>query len=699
MTPTVSLLVAVYNTGKFLARCLDSLIRQSMQEIEIIIVNDSSTDDSGDIIEAYAEQDRRIRVIRHAGNLGLGATRNTAIAAATGEYIAFIDSDDWIADDYCGRLAEQAAATGADMVTCGYFVACEADRSRDHIIDLKACTGIHKDMYIRLILEGAVAGFSWNKLYRRTLITGNNIRFVLREELEHVEDRLFSIQCLLRSGSIAFIHAPLYHHTVHAASIVGKYQPALFRNVLALDKAYTALLAGHGRYELPVCKAVLRGALSALANERKRSCAPAERHAVIRQITANDRVQAALREAGIRHWGIKAAALLFLVRRQYNALLLLLLVRRDFFHRWKVAAGTFYLLHIRYRLDALLSPLYHTGFAVYKDRPKALLTLLPTHNNLGDHAIAEASRQYLSRYFPEYTVIELQIKDTYRHAKAIRRYMCDDDLVFMLGGGNMGNRYQNEERTRRYIIRLFSRNHIIQLPQTAHFDDSEQGRRALKKARQVYNGHPHLTLIARDTSSFRFMQEQFRSCRILEHPDMVLYLAGKSGATTARAGIGLCLRKDGESAMSEAQRDDIIRFLPRSFGPVIPADTLAQTGICKEQRREALQAVWDRYRKLSVVVTDRLHAMIFCAITQTPCVVLPSFNHKVREGFEILRKLNYIRFLEQPSPAALAEAIEKLTAVAPKTHIDYDALFFSGLRALIDDCRQLSHNALYICQQ
>ncbi len=104
-TPAVSLLVAVYNTETYIKTCLESLRNQTVDNIEIIIVNDGSADASPDIAEEYAKNDNRFRVI-HQENQGLGAVRNKGIEAARGDFIAFIDSDDWIEPDYCERMLQ-----------------------------------------------------------------------------------------------------------------------------------------------------------------------------------------------------------------------------------------------------------------------------------------------------------------------------------------------------------------------------------------------------------------------------------------------------------------------------------------------------------------------------------------------------------------------------------------------------------------
>lgn len=116
-TPAVSLLVAVYNTETYIRTCLESLRNQTMDNIEIIIVNDGSADASPDIAEEYAKMDNRFKVI-HQENQGLGAVRNKGIEAARGEFIAFIDSDDWIEPDYCEQMLSSIVSLDVNSVIC-----------------------------------------------------------------------------------------------------------------------------------------------------------------------------------------------------------------------------------------------------------------------------------------------------------------------------------------------------------------------------------------------------------------------------------------------------------------------------------------------------------------------------------------------------------------------------------------------------
>ena len=114
--PKVSVIVPVHNTGKYLSKCLDSLLGQTLTDLEVICINDGSTDDSLEILSQYAQKDKRIKIIDFKENKGVSVARNEGIKAAMGDYVAFMDSDDLVDLDFYEKLYEKACQTGADIV-------------------------------------------------------------------------------------------------------------------------------------------------------------------------------------------------------------------------------------------------------------------------------------------------------------------------------------------------------------------------------------------------------------------------------------------------------------------------------------------------------------------------------------------------------------------------------------------------------
>ena len=169
--PLVSVLVAVYNTEAYLPRCLDSLLSQTYRNLEIIVVDDGSTDASSRIIDEYAIKDPRILPV-HQRNAGLSASRNTGLCHASGEYVTFIDSDDWVESDYVSYLMTLIAQPDCDISLSRRFF---TSHFHDQITEDSTGTISPEDMLCDIFYNRIHEGV-WNRLYRRSLIAGKTFR-------------------------------------------------------------------------------------------------------------------------------------------------------------------------------------------------------------------------------------------------------------------------------------------------------------------------------------------------------------------------------------------------------------------------------------------------------------------------------------------------------------------------------------------
>lgn len=205
MTPLVSVIVPVYNVDKYLSKCLETLIRQTYRNIEIILVDDGSNDLSGLICEKYSRKDKRIYAF-HKTNGGLSSARNFGIKKATGKYLCFIDSDDYVEYDYIKSLLEVALSKSADIVVCGY----------DEVNPMaKVMSG--KEATIKLLIDQEnVDIVAWNKLYRRSLF--KNIKY---PEGENYEDTLTTYKLYSKAAKVIYVSKILYHYVQRENSITG----------------------------------------------------------------------------------------------------------------------------------------------------------------------------------------------------------------------------------------------------------------------------------------------------------------------------------------------------------------------------------------------------------------------------------------------------------------------------------------------
>ena len=192
--PKISLIVPVYNTSKYLNKCLDSLVSQSLKDIEIIIINDGSTDNSEKIIHAY--KDKRIKYISKK-NEGIGKTRNLGISKATGEYVAFVDSDDFLDRDFCFKMYEKATKDKLDIVMCDYYEK-KVKLKKITFIDFENTNLKSTPELINNINLGPC-----NKIYKNSLLKENKILF---EENLKYEDAPFVIKAFIKAKKIGKVN-------------------------------------------------------------------------------------------------------------------------------------------------------------------------------------------------------------------------------------------------------------------------------------------------------------------------------------------------------------------------------------------------------------------------------------------------------------------------------------------------------------
>lgn len=332
------------------------------------------------------------------------------------------------------------------------------------------------------------------------------------------------------------------------------------------------------------------------------------------------------------------------------------------------------------RLVYYLGIRYYSLFKEYKSLKKIYYLSTPSHGNMGDQAIAEASIKFFKDKFPEYKVIEVYREDVNRYARAIKWTLNPDDLIFIIGGGNMGNLYVWEESTRRQIIKTFKHNPVISMTQTITFTDDAEGQAELEKTKFIYNSHPNLSLIAREQNSYEKMNEIFTNANILINPDIVLYLFNQfEYEKDKRTRIMSCLRSDKESILG-SQKEALIDYLKREYNNYFEYDTVIPGRVERNERSTKLEQMFQEFKQSKVVITDRLHGMVFCAITKTPCIVTKSLDHKVTGTYEWLKNLNYIRMVNSLDVDTIKPLIEELINLDELTTINLEKGYFDTLR-------------------
>ena len=223
--PQVSIIVPVYNVENYIERCLNSLVNQTFKDIEIITINDGSTDKSLELLNKYAKEDIRVSVI-DLGDEGVSYCRNLGIEKANGKYIMFVDSDDWIDFNMVEVMYKKAEENNIDLVMCSYIREFK-DHSKEKIFNLPEEIIYKEDKVKNELLRKLVGpvkeelsnpemldalGTVWGKLYRADIFKENKINFVDLKEIGSAEDTLFNIFTFNYLKKVMFLNKPMYHY-------------------------------------------------------------------------------------------------------------------------------------------------------------------------------------------------------------------------------------------------------------------------------------------------------------------------------------------------------------------------------------------------------------------------------------------------------------------------------------------------------
>lgn len=247
----VSVIVPVYQVEAYLPRCLDSILAQTFTDYELILVNDGTKDSCPVIMQAYADRDSRIRQV-HKENGGLSSARNAGMAVARGEYIAFLDSDDYAAPEWLADTVRAADETGAEQVLYNYALVVDGREEGAYLRFDTETIDVDRlglaDYFYRYWMPYKHGQEAWSKLYRRSVIEENGLRFMPNDEI-FAEDTLFSAMYLMHTHRIAALNAPYVYYVQRGDSIMGMKKPRLASRLMTLSVRLWEYAKACGRFD------------------------------------------------------------------------------------------------------------------------------------------------------------------------------------------------------------------------------------------------------------------------------------------------------------------------------------------------------------------------------------------------------------------------------------------------------------------
>ena len=224
-TVFISVIVPIYKVEKYLHRCIDSVLAQTFTDFELILVDDGSPDNCGKICDEYAEKDERIHVI-HKENGGLSSARNAGLDIATGDYIVFIDSDDYVENCLLQLVAEKLIQSPEALVSYGFYFENEVNnRQKEYKINLSEIISLrtnrdHASFICNELTDYQIPWNAWSMIYNREIIENNNLRFADNKEI-FAEDLFFALCYFSLINNVITIKKPLYHYIERSDSIMG----------------------------------------------------------------------------------------------------------------------------------------------------------------------------------------------------------------------------------------------------------------------------------------------------------------------------------------------------------------------------------------------------------------------------------------------------------------------------------------------
>ena len=540
ITPLVSIVIPVFNVEEYLSQCVESATNQTLKKIEIILVDDGSTDSSGKMCDKFSKTDNRIRVI-HKKNGGLSDARNVGREAAEGKYIYFLDSDDWIENYAIEALYHFAEENSLDMVL---FDSRVVDKNGTDYLDIQ-----HYMRYYRIgNYNGVMTG---KELFGRMIENKEHyscvpLLFIKRlaistkfEDILH-EDELFTIRMLYAMERVAYYPEMLYVRRIRQGSImtVGKTPKHFWGMTTVIDELLK--IKNTDNY-------VLRYVCTLLQHSE----------IIYRQLNVVDRKKVKQRRNDLIENFKNSDFFGYKRLERITKLLFLYPLYDSVFNTQNSFISRILQRVTQYRKEnRLLKTLK------FSSKQRIWILGVPTHGNLGDHAIAIAQNKMLRRLFPETEIIEID-RATYVHQKkSLSRKISAQDILVIPGGGWLGNQWYHNEIMVEDVCNRFRKNKIVILPQTVFFKDNAEKNNQIIKARNVFSYAKNTLFLVRDKNSFEFTNKNYDINSFLV-PDMVLQLS--ANFNLKRSGVLICFRNDCESVIEKKTRTEFISWIKDTF--------------------------------------------------------------------------------------------------------------------------------------
>lgn len=623
MSELISVIVPVYNVEEYLVKCIKSLIAQSYPEIEIVIVDDGSTDGSGALCDSFA--DERVKVI-HKENGGLSSARNAGIRASKGRYLCFVDSDDYVDYDYVSCLYEGINKYNADISICRYHIVGENAEDRcelDNEFHLYSGKEALDEM-----LKDKIRSMAWNKMYKRELFA-----HACFPEGKVYEDIYIMHKLFLLSGRIVMIPNACYYYVFRRNSIMRTY---------SVKNTYDNYMALRSRLDdlLPINMG-LDGLYAEIVRVRLYF------EFVLFKVKWKERIREKdkIRKLKADYLQLNIPQGLSRYLSDNEQLKLKIFNKSKVFYRY--VFGLAYEGAVRDFAEFMICQTRGVRnkekIVINRNHEDAVWILgVPEYNNLGDCAIGYATIQYIEDHFHGFDIFTVTENQIRYHWPEIRDSIKKTDMLVLQGGGNITDIYTQQQKLRHKILTDLPHQRTVIMPSTVYFSQSKKGSKEKEKTRKLFAGCSHLLLLCRESYTDAWVEKNFANVRKLLIPDIAFYLKYPFGQK--RNGILFLVRNDVEQSWALDNLQELKRCCLKLSKDIVFSDTVIDHPVSVKNYRLEIFKKLDEIASRELVITDRLHGVIFCAITNTPCISIDNFNYKIKGICRWLQECPFIMY-------------------------------------------------------
>lgn len=692
--PSVSVIVPVYKVEQYVKICVDSILNQTFQDFEIILVDDASPDKSFELCQKLYGDNDKVKFVRHEKNLGLGPTRNTGIKNARGKYVYFVDSDDFILPNTLERFYTVAEKNNAQVVhVTGWYELTQDEPEPILKENLKLVgDGYNQEGFLPFDVpyrleehwrKRNTSPMVWLCFCRRDFLEQNRIEFLPIIS----EDDPFNIALYCLAERYYVLNDTFYFYRKRTGSIMRA------KNVEQFLKSICSIMI-----DLNYVKSFLDTIPYTKNYEQWRENVIDESFFRFirlqtlphyKELIVSPEVNEATEEIFTEIFGNNATFVKYFFNNYH------LFYRRTELLVEQCQA----LLYQNQQLQNFIreQPELLKIMDSIKSYGKRVIVMgTPQHGNLGDHAIVLGELHILNKYFPEHKVIE--IPSEYLTGElgellwglGLEKHIRRDDIIFYPGGGNLGNLWIHEENLRRAMIEKFHENKFVIFPQSIHFTADDAGARELILSQKIYNAHSDLHLMIRDENSFDFANEFFPQVNKYLLPDSVTALHGiLDDVNDERSGVLFVLRSDKEKVRNDENIQFLQSYLAEKNIPFTVTDTVIKGKVTADIREQKVREVLLKFRRSKLVITDRFHGVIFSFITRTPVIAFKSFDTKISSGIKWFENFPSVFYAQTQDWSSIENFInlvfsdENLFAeLNPEVKIDSENLFFDALNQI-----------------